>query len=197
MKSLAASRSTDFLGEWLGRISPRERWLLAILGLAAAVIAPIESFSLYSAAQDRLTSAQDQLHQASQTARTLRSGGVGGQLARQREEIKSWSWQAPSAAVGRVIAQDRIAAIATAAGMADAEIKAGEKIEHAGGIDLVKVDIDAPFTWANLSALLSGLSATGKGFVVDSLTIQDAPKPRLKIGLKLPMVSAAPEAPAA
>ena len=197
MKSLAASRSTDFFGEQLARVSPRERWLLAILGLALAVIAPVEAYGFYGKAQDRLAAAQEQLHTASQTARALRAGGVGGQLARQRDEIKAWSWAAPSAAVGRVIAQDRIAAIVTAAGMADAEIKAADKIEHAGGIDLVKVDIDAPFTWANLSGLLAGLSATGKGFVVDSLTIQDAPKPRLKVGLKLPMTTAAAQVPAA
>jgi hypothetical protein len=197
MKSLPASDFTAAISAQFARVSPRERRLLAVLALAAIVAAPIKALDLYQQAQSRNLAARDQLSQALLAARSLRSGGVGGQLARQREEIKAWSWTAPSAAVGRVIAQDRIAAIATAAGMADAEIKAAEKIERAGGVELVKVDIDAPFTWANLSALLSGLSATGKGFVVDSLTIQDAPKPRLKMGLKLPMTTGAPQTPAA
>ena len=196
MKSLPASDLTSALSAQLARISPRERRLLAVLALAAVVVAPIESFDIYQKAQARNAAARDELSQARLTAQSLRSGGAGGQAARQREEIKAWSWTAPSAAVGRVIAQDRIAAIATSAGITDIEIKAAEKIEHAGGVDLVKIDIDAPFTWANLSGLLSGLSATGKGFLVDSLTIQDAAKPRLKIGLKLPMTAPPPQAPA-
>jgi hypothetical protein len=194
MKSLAASEFPSALSAQLARVSPRERRLLAILALAAVVAAPVKAFDIYQSAQSRNIAAHADLDQALQAARSARSGGVGGQTARQRQEIQAWSWQAPSAPIGRVLAQDRIAAIATHAGLADAEIKGADKIEHVGGIDLVKVDVDAAFSWAGFSGLLAGLAETGKGFLVDSLTIDDAAKPRLKMSLKLPM-SAAPGGP--
>jgi hypothetical protein len=191
MKSLAALEPPSALSAQLARISPRERRLLTILALAAVVAAPVKAFDLYQSAQARNLAARAELDQQLQAARSVRSGGVGGQMARQRQEIQAWSWAAPSAPVGRVIAQDRIAAIAGQAGLAEAEVKAADKIEHVGGVDLVKVDIDTPFTWSGFSRLLEGLSQTGKGFLVDSLSIEDAAKPRLKMSLKLPMTAGA------
>jgi hypothetical protein len=195
MKSLAASEFPSALSAQLARVSPRERRLLAILALAAVVAAPVKAFDLYQSAQSRNIAAHADLDRALQAARSARAGGVGGQTARQRQEIQAWSWQAPSAPIGRVLAQDRIAAIATHAGLADAEVKGADKIEHVGGVDLVKVDVEAAFSWAGFSGLLAGLSETGKGFLVDSLTIDDAAKPRLKMSLKLP-ITAEPGAPA-
>ena len=186
MKSLTASEIPSALSAQIARVNPRERRLLAILALAALVAAPLKAFDLYQSAQSRNIAAHADLDQALQTARSARAGGVGGQMARQRQEIQAWSWQAPSAPVGRVLAQDRIAAIATHAGLTDAEIKAADKIERVGGVDLVKVDVDAAFSWAGFSGLLAGLSETGKGFLVENLVIEDAVKPRLKMSLKLP-----------
>jgi hypothetical protein len=194
MKSLAASDLTSALSAQLARISPRERRLLAVLALAAVVAAPVKAFDLYQNAQARNLAARDELSQQLLAARSLRAGGAGGQAARQRQEIRAWSWEAPSPAIGRVIAQDRIAAIAAGAGIADVEVKAADKIERAGGVDLIKVDVDAPFTWTGLSKLLSGLSETKKGFLVEGLTIQDAAKPRLKMTLKLPTTRPSPAA---
>jgi hypothetical protein len=190
MKLLAVSELSSAVGAQVARVSPRERRLLAVLALAAAVAAPVKAFDYYQTAEARKLSARAELNSELQAARAIRADGVGGQLARQRQEIRAWSWQASSAPIGRVLAQDRIAAIAAHAGMStDTQIKAADKIEHIGGVDLVRVDIDAPFTWGSLSGLLSGLSATGKGFMVEALTIQDAPKPRLKMTLKLPMTA--------
>src|SRR6476660_568276 len=105
MKSLAASEFTSALGAQLARVSPRERRLLAILALAAVVAAPIKAFDVYQTAQARNVAARADLDQALQAARSLRAGGVGGQMARQRQEIQAWSWPAPSPPVGRVLAQ--------------------------------------------------------------------------------------------
>jgi hypothetical protein len=196
MKLSAASGFSSALGAQFAKVSPRERRLLAVLALAAALAAPVKAFDYYQTAQSRQVEARAALNTELQAAKAARADGVGGQLARQRQEIRAWSWQASSAPVGRVLAQDRVAAIAARAGLtADTEIKAADKIDHIGGMDLVRVDIDAPFTWAGLSGLLAGLSETGKGFMVEALTIQDAPKPRLKMTLKLPMM-AEPSAPA-
>lgn len=175
------------LSAQFGKVSARERRLLAVLGLGLLLAAPIKAFDLYQNAQARNLAARAALDAQLSQARTFSAGGVGGQLARERAQIRAWSWQAASAPVGRVIAQDRIAAIAAHAGMTDFEVKAADKIEHVGGVDLVKVDIEAPFSWRGLSFLLAGLGDTGKGFLVESLTIQDGAKPRLKMSLKLPM----------
>jgi hypothetical protein len=190
MKLSAVSDLSSAVGAQFAKVSPRERRLLGVLALAIAVALPVKAFDYYQTAQARKLTARAELNTELQAARSVRADGVGGQLARQRQEIRAWSWQATSAPVGRVLAQDRIAAIAAHAGMAtDTQIKAADKIERIGGVDLVRVDIDAPFTWAGLSGLLVGLSETGKGFMVEALTIQDAPKPRLKMTLKLPMTA--------
>jgi hypothetical protein len=188
MKLSAASELPSALGAQLARVNPRERRMLAVLALVVGLAVPFKAFDYYQTAQGRKIEARAALDEQLQAARSVRADGVSGRVAQQRQEIRAWSWQASSAPVGRVLAQDRIAAIASHAGMtADTEIKAADKIEHVGGIDLVRVDIDAPFTWGALSGLLAGLAETGKGFMVEALTIQDAPKPRLKMTLKLPM----------
>lgn len=178
----------------MARITPRERRLLTILGLIALVVAPILTFTWAQDAQERNLAAREQVDQERQVQRSLSSSGVGGQAARQMAEIKVWSWPASTAQVGKVLAQDRIAAIAAHAGLTGAEIKASDKIEHVGGVDLVRIDIDAPFTWAGLSGLLTGLAETHKGFLVDAMTIDAGAKPLFKMTLKLPIVAEVPTA---
>ncbi|HET9159600.1 MAG TPA: GspMb/PilO family protein [Caulobacteraceae bacterium] len=196
MKSLAAPDPTSALSAQLARISPRERMLLGVLALVAVVVAPVMAFDFYQKAETRNVAAREDLSRQMLVLKSVGAAGAGGQAARQREEVRAWSWEAPSAPIARVLAQDRIAAIVASAGITDAEIRGLDKIETAGGVELVKVDIDVPFTWGNLSKLLSGLSETKKGFLVEAMTIQDAAKPRLKMTLKLP-TTRPPPAPAA
>ncbi len=187
MKPTALSTMMPAASAQFARISARERKLLAGLALAALVVAPVKTFDWAQAAGERQVQAQQALDTALQAARGARGGGVQGQLAQQRKDIANWSWQAPSAPIGRVVAQDQITSIAIRAGMTGAEIKPADKIEKIGEVDFAKIEIDAPFAWPSFTAFLSGLAATGKGFMIDSLTVQDDVKPRLKLVLKLPI----------
>lgn len=194
MKSLAATDVSPAIAAQLARISPRERRLLAVLAMAALVVAPLKAFDMAQQARDRNFTAQADLEKQRRAIHSVQAGGVGGQTARQRQEIKAWSWPASTAPVGRALAQDRIGSIAAAAGLTGAEVKAGEKIDHAGGVDLVRVNLEAPFTWGGLARLLTGLAETRKGFMVESLTIDDALAPKLRMVFKLPVALEQPTA---
>jgi hypothetical protein len=191
---LAAADFTTALSAPLARVTPRERRMLAVLALVALLVAPVMAYSWAQEAQDRNFNARQDLEAQRQAQRAVSAGGVGGQTARQMAEIKAWSWPASTAQVGKVLAQDRIAAIAVRAGLIGAEIKASDKIEHAGPVDMARIDIEAPFTWAGLSGLLAGLADTHKGFLVEALTIDAGTKPLLKMSIKVPITPDTPTA---
>jgi hypothetical protein len=132
MKPTALSTMMPAASAQFARINARERKLLAGLALAALVVAPIKTLDWAQAAGERQAQAQQSLDTALLVARNARGGGVQGQLAQQRKDINSWSWQASSAPIGRVVAQDQITAIAAKAGMIGAEIKPADKIDKIG-----------------------------------------------------------------
>lgn len=174
----------------VARMKPRERKLVVGLGLVALVIAPIKAFDMAQTALERNLQARSELEAARQLAKGARGGGVQGQIAKQQQEIRSWSWQAASPAIGRVIIQDQIATLAAEAGMREPDIRSAEKIEQVGDVSLVRIDVAAPFTWASYTAFLASLNRIQKGFLIDSMVLEDDDQPRIKITLKLPMVVA-------
>lgn len=191
MKSPNPSSFGGAVGAQWARVNPRERKLLTLLVFAALIVLLVETFGWMQAASARKLAAQTDLNQALQTLRQARGGAAGAQI----DEVKDWSWLATSAPVGRVIVQDRLGSLADAAGLVGVEIKSVDKIEHIGNLDFVRLDVSAPFAWPSFVAFLQGLASTNKGFVVDSLIIQDGDKAQMKMVLKMPiLVSAEPVA---
>lgn len=182
------SKLKEAMDAQVARMKPRERKLVIGLGLVALVIAPIKAFDMAQTALERNLQARGELDAARQTAKGARGGGVQAQLERQRQEIRGWSWQAASPAIGRVIIQDQIAGLAAEAGMREPDIRSAERIEQIGEVSLVRVDVAAPFTWASYTAFLASLNRIQKGFLIDSMVLEDDDQPRIKITLKLPMV---------
>jgi len=180
------SRLGVSLGDQFARTTPRERKLLAALVLIGLVVAPIQAFDWMQNAEARHIEAQAALETAKRNSRA----GIQAQIATQRQEVKSWSWQASSPAVGRVIIQDKIRQLATEAGMTEVEIKSAEKIEAAGEVNLIRVEVAAPFNWQSFTGFLFNLNTYGKGFMIDSLVLQDDEHPKVRIVLKLPLVVA-------
>lgn len=182
----AVSRLNTALGDQIGRISSRERKLLAGLVLIGLIVAPIQAYGWMQDAKARHLEAQAALETAKRGSRA----GIQAQISKQRQDVRGWSWQASSPAVGRVIIQDKIRQLATEAGMTEVEIKSADKIETAGEVSLIRVEVAAPFNWSSFTAFLFSLNSYGKGFVIDSLVLQDDEKPKVKVVLKLPLVVA-------
>lgn len=180
----AVSRLNTAIGDQFARTTPRERKLLAGLLLIGLIVAPIQAYGWMQDAEARHVEAQATLETAKRSSRA----GIQAQIAKQRQDVRGWSWQASSPAVGRVIVQDKIRQLATEAGMTEVEIKSADKIEEAGEVSLIRVELAAPFRWSSFTAFLFSLNRYGKGFLIDSLVLQDDEKPKVRMVLKLPLV---------
>lgn len=185
--------STQIAGA-VARVSPRERRLLAGLCLVVLVLAPLKAFDMRSNAVEENEAAHEQLAAATANARRASGQGLSAQLQKTREEVADWSWPAPSPAVGQVIAQDALAGMAASGGLAGAEVRALGRPDPVGAATMVGVEVTAPFSWSGLSGFLSGLSASGKGFVLESVTKTDDKEPKVRIHLRLPIVIEEPAA---
>ena len=179
--------STQITGAF-ARVNPRERKLLAALGLIVLVMAPLKAFDMRAGAVAENEAAQAQLAQVMVNAKRASGQGLSTQLAKTREEVADWSWPAPSPAVGQVIAQDALMQMAASGGLAGAEVRALGRPQTAGAATMVGVEVTAPFSWTGLSGFLSGLSASGKGFVLESVTKTDDKEPKVRIHVRLPIV---------
>jgi len=185
MTAVPAPRSSFSLSGFAARLSVRERRLLALLALVALVVAPVVAVSRMQDAKSRNIEAQAALEQAQGGGR----GGLTADLVRSRQQIRAWSWQAATPEIGRVIVQDSIRRIAAEAGMSEVDLRSSDRIETAGEVSFVRVDLSANFDWKSFTAFLSGLGAYGKGFMVESMNVQDNDKPKLRMTLKMPVIA--------
>jgi hypothetical protein len=175
-----------------GRVKPSERRLLTLLVLAGLLAAPIQAFDMVQTASQRNTDAQTALDATRQNLRRGQ-GGIAGQVNVQKAAVRDWSWRADNLDVGKVMIQNEVSELADKADFVGAEVKVDEKLQTAGEVQLVSLEVTAPFTWSGLSDFLAGLQATGKGFILDQVQLPDDDKPRLKITLRAPlMITPAP-----
>ncbi len=191
---MAAFGLTTSIAEAFGKVSVRERRLLAGLALLALILAPMKAFEMRAEALAANEAAHAELQLAKTNARRASGQGVAAQLQKTRDEIREWSWAAPSVAVGQVMAQNEMSSLAASGGLAGAEVRASGRPEPAGSVTLVGVEVTAPFSWSGLSGFLSGLSSSGKGFILESVSKTEDKEPKVKILVRLPVVLAEPEA---
>ena len=176
----------------LSRISVRERRLLLVLLLAGLAIAPLMTFNMRRKAQDENVDAHAALTTARLNARRATGAGLAGQIEETKKDIQGWSYTAPSVPVGQVTVQNRMGEIAATAGLVGAETRAMPKVQPAGPVTFAPVEVIAPFSWSGLSGFLNGVSGTGKGFILDSVTLTEDKDPKLKVALRLPLVIETP-----
>lgn len=172
------------------RMKPSERRLLAGLGVVVLAVIPIKALDSVDKAQAKHAEAQASLDRARMIARRSQ-GGAAGRAATEQGEVRAWSWQAESLEVGKVQIQDQIANLAEKAGLTEVEVKLDSKSQSAGEVTLVPLEMTANFSWNGLSGFMAALEGTGKGFVIDGVTLpDDREKPRLKVALRAPLVLA-------
>lgn len=167
----------------LGRTSPSERRLLALLGVAILAAGPVFASNMMQEASVRRDEVQAELDRMRQVAKRSQAG-AGGELAAARNDVRDWSWQAESIEVGKVLVQDRVTDLAKKAGLANLEVRLAEKTEPAGDVQLVGLDVLADFSWAGFSKFVAAMDETGKGFIIDGVQMTDADKSRLKVSMR-------------
>ena len=175
------------IGDAFARVSPRERKLLAGLALIALILAPLKAFEMRQTALEDNRLVQEQVAAAKAAARRATGQGLGAQIERTQDEIRDWSWSAPSVAVGQVMAQNELAEMAAAGGLAAAQVSAVGKPVAAGAVTLVGIEIEAPFNWSGLSGFLGELSQSGKGFILEEVAMTEDKTPKLEILVRVPV----------
>jgi len=184
-------------GMVLQRLSPRERTLLTGLALVALAFVPLRAAEWSQAAFARLAAAT-----AERESARLAKPGPGGswlerQVAEERRRVAAWSWAVPSTAVGPLMLEERLAGLAERAGLADVRTEAAPEVETVGGAPLARIEVQARFDGAALDRFVQALGETGKGFLIEQLSVeeQEAGAPRLRMTLRLPLAVAPLAAP--
>lgn len=190
------TRLKTSLDAQVAKLSANERRLLLILTLIATGGLFYLAFSFQLSARHDHTEAQTRFSEAEQAAGRATSGALASDLARGKAQVREWTWQGSTVEVAQVRAQSQIAEIAANTGLANAEIKTSDHFETAGDVTLAPFEIQAPFSWPALSGFMSGLTATGKGFVVEQVQLTTDRDMKVRISLKAPLtVIGAPRTP--
>jgi len=181
----------------IARLSPNERRLLTGLSALIPLGALFLAYNFQQSASQAHSDAQTALESARQAAGRSSGANLAHEIDKTRAEVRAWSWQGSSVAVAQVKAQSDVARMAATAGLANPEVKTSDRLETAGDVTFAPIEITAPFSWSGLSGLMSGLAASGKGFVLEEVQLTGDKEPKLRVNLKAPLVVAPVAAPKA
>jgi hypothetical protein len=171
------------------KLSSSERRLLMVLALVIPFGGLILAWNYQQDALRKHEEAQAEVSEARQQAGRTAGPALAEDLKKTREEVRRWSWQGNTVAVAQVRAQSDIAEIAANAGLVNAEVKTSDRLERAGEVTFAPIDITAPFSWQALAGFMQGLTATGKGFVVEEVQLTPDRDQKVRISLKAPLVT--------
>jgi hypothetical protein len=178
------------LPAFVQRLSGRERLLIGSLAMVGLVLLPLKAYDWQQTAAANFAGDQADLLSARQIARGEATTKLLSDLRARRREVLSWSWAAPTPTIGRVLAENEISTLALKAGMTTVETVSINGAQYFGGVELVKVELNATFDWKSMSEFFSELSALNKGFVLESIAVSEGTPKKLRIVLRLPLASA-------
>jgi hypothetical protein len=168
--------------------SPRERWLMAGLGLAALVTAAVFALQWSQGQRDRLAAAQADLMLARQSrALAARASLDDFDLAQLRAQ-SSWSTHGETIWLVRLKIEQRLNAAAVSAGLPAPTISIGEGLEEGAGTPLLRAEITGPYVSAAWVRFLDQLASGAPAFVVGKLDVSSAETAQYRLVLLFPVV---------
>jgi hypothetical protein len=182
-------------GRVLARLSPREAWLLAAMGLVALVVAAVYAFQWSAGERDRYVAAQADLTLAQQSRAAMRRQGADEGARAQLVAAQGWSTHAHDLWLARLAIEQRLSAAALAAHLPSPEIKVAEGLETGSDAPLLKAEVTGPYLPAPWLAFMRGVAGSGPAFVVDKLDVSDANSAQFDLTLLVPVNLDQPPAP--
>ena len=183
----AAPAGEGWLGRVLSRLSAREAWLLAALGLLALATAAFYTMQWSAGERDRYVAAQADLALAQQThAAAAHRGAASADLA-ELGAAQAWTTHARDLWLARLAIEQRLSAAALAAHLPSPEIKVAEALESNSDIPLLKAEVSGPYLPGPWLAFMRGIAADGPAFVVDRLDVSDAATAQFSLTLLVPV----------
>jgi hypothetical protein len=175
------------LSQALARLTPREGWLLAVLGLVALAGVAFLAQQWSSAQRDRVATAQADLLLANQARAAAGRGGLDGFDLAQLRSLSNWSTHGPNVWLARIRIEQRLVAAAADARLPAPEINIAEAVEG-GPVPLLKAEISGPYVGAPVLRFVQMLAADPAAFVVDKFDASDADTAQYKLTLLFPVM---------
>ncbi|HLY79546.1 MAG TPA: hypothetical protein VKQ70_09245 [Caulobacteraceae bacterium] len=175
------------LARMLARLTAREAWLLAGLGLLALLTAAFYAMQWSSGERDRYVAAQADVALAQQTrAAAARQGSADADLT-QLGAAEAWTTHAHDLWLARLAIEQRLSAAALASHLPAPEIKVAEALESNSDIPLLKAEISGPYLPGPWLAFMRAIAGDGPAFVIDKLDVSDATTAQFSLTLLVPV----------
>jgi hypothetical protein len=165
LKSILSS----MLSYWQG-LTQRERYLVLGLAMAALTMAPLSAWELAQKCQVELVQSRLELAQQSRMQGTV-SRSEWQEIRIQAEQLSRWGWKAKSPAIGQVLVEQQINAMAMTAGMTSISISTNKELNRVGPLSFVRLQVNADFNWITFTQFLRELGKANKAFVVRSISV--------------------------
>ncbi|HEX3918735.1 MAG TPA: hypothetical protein VHW60_15465 [Caulobacteraceae bacterium] len=182
------------LARALGRLTPREAWLLAGMCLVALVVAAFYALEWSSSERDRYAAAQADLTLARQDRAIATQRGAEGVSNADASAAGAWSLHARNLWLARLKIEQALSAAATSARLPSPQIKIAQALEDNSAAPLLKAEVSGPYVAGPWVAFMRALAGSGLVFVIDKLDVSDADTSQYSLTLLLPV--ALDEAPA-
>jgi hypothetical protein len=190
--SASGSVRADGGGGWparaLARLTPREAWLLAGLGLTALAVCAFYALQWNAGERDRAAAAQADLALARQAHAIAAQRFAGGRVAdADAAAAGAWTLHARNLWLARLKIEQALNAAAVAARLPSPQIKVAEALEDGSAAPLLKAEVSGPYVSGAWIGFLRALAASGPTFVVDKLDVGDAESAQYTLTLLAPV----------
>lgn len=189
----------------LKQATPRERLLLGLLVLGAAVYAPIAAMESRTVQSERYLDAVAERANARLAAQQARRVIDGAADSTALEDMNSWGFEAENAAVAQVLIEQKLVEAAAEAELVNPRITTNTDVTAIGPTSWLSAEVQTDLRWDPAFAFLDLVAAWPEGFRVTGFRYEIAPfrgrlEPgqvvaetgRIRIGLAFPVRIATP-----
>jgi hypothetical protein len=175
------------IAAYIDRLSVRERFLILGAAFVVLTLAPLKAYDLNQTNLADYIGARADLDAAIQAAARSHTATAQREIAEQKQLVQRWELTASTLDIGRVLAEEQVALAAQKAGFTALDVKATDVIQQAGPVSFVSVDVSGPFSWAVFDKFIHNLAATGRGFYIQSISVELGNIAVVKITIRMPV----------
>ncbi len=175
---VSVKASTARVKDRFQRTTQRERLLIGVLILGGSFYAPVQALDYLNRASEGYVDAlsqQSTARLAAQAARRI-TASASDQLA--LEDMRSWGFSAPNAAVAQLAIEQRLVATVEKAGLSDSVISTQSQIVSHGATHWMNAEVQSDLRWDPFFAMLDTLGEWPEGFQVTGFRYEVLPTRR-------------------